>query len=223
VAHRRILSLLLILSLASCGTTNHLDRYNIKGSTMYMTASIDPVPQESSSNNTNSDESIGVQIFTAIVVALFTSHPDATMRDGSIAGYFEDGFRIELDSVYWVRATDLIDSARFRLNVQITDCDLHEISDTNCLVRFSEKLTLTDIATTEVVLDEKRNIEVPLRYCGSTSDSISQSSVNLPKWKYQHIIPEEQLSALQCAAFDAGADLADSLANLSDRSRPKKD
>jgi len=140
------------------------------------------------------------------------------MRDVSIADYFSEGLRTELDSIYWIRSTRY-DYARFRLHVRITDCDLHTTSS-GCNVRFYEQLTLSHIPTNDVVLEEKWQVEVPLRYCGKASDSVSLSGEALSSERYSHLALEEQISALQCAAFDAGADLADSLASRADRVRP---
>jgi hypothetical protein len=215
--------LIIILIASSCGTTNHLDKYGIEGADVSFSTTIDPVPDETQASSTGDDDSGSpwVRIIAAIVVALVTPRPDPTMHDESIAFYFEEGFRNELDSVLHVQNEEAPDIAQYILDVKITDCDLH-LNDSCCNVRFTENLRITYQLTKAVVFDESRNIEVPLRYCGDIGDSTSYAGPPLTKDAYYQLVYGGQLSALQCAAVDAGSRLADTLATISERAYARR-
>jgi hypothetical protein len=132
------------------------------------------------------------------------------MHEASIADYFEDGFRNELDSTLTITYEEAPDLAEYNVAIQISDCELVP-TDTCCNVKFNEELNIRSNLENAEVLHEARTIEVPLRYCGSVMDSVSVQDAPLTKYEYQKLTGEEQLSALQCDAVQAGIQLADTL------------
>jgi hypothetical protein len=215
---RRIISgMVLVVLASSCGTTNHLDKYPLRGAVVSFTTTIDPVPGmpaptigDDVSNST--PFLIGL---TDLLINIFSRTPDSTMRDPSVAYFFEEGFRPELDSLLFLQEDDSTRLAECELSIRITDCDLH-VNDSWCNVRFKETLHIAQNVRHATVFDESRRIEAPLRYCGSVNDSTSISGELLTKDSYNKLPFEEQLSALQCAAVDAGSRLADILAAFSE-------
>ena len=215
--------MLFAIATSSCGSSaNHLAQYDLKGAPVFFTASIDHPSDEEASSSANDDSpNTWWKFFWALVSLPFTSHPEAFANDPSLPIFFSNGLAAELDDKLRIRDVDTTSDGRFQANVQITSIDLHS-GDTACTVRVRERFRITHAASGKIVLDEDRMLEVPLRYCGSVQDTVSTSGPGITKERYRQLTDDEQLSALQCAVYDAGADLADSLSAMMGRAKPPK-
>ncbi|MDP4286742.1 MAG: hypothetical protein Q8922_02295 [Bacteroidota bacterium] len=211
-------SLAVILAmLASCSATTKLDRYPIHGTSASLNVSIEPLHESEPEDY----GSVCMNVTVAVLSALLTHRPEPLMHDESLATSFQDGFESELDSVLNINTDDTSGSPDVKMIVRIRDCKL-ESTMNSCSVRFSEDLTILVARTNQPVYSDKMDLVVPLHYCGSIEDSISMPSYPVTEWQYKRLRESEQLSALQCAAYEAGMVLADSLASISKQHATKR-
>ncbi len=206
---------------SACGTTNHLDQYDLKGAPMYFTANIDH-PSQGSDDSSSDDDSttIWAKLFFALLSLPFRHWPIPFGDDASLPVYFSNGLSAELEDRLWIKPVEMPDDSRFLVDTHIALCDFNP-TDSGSNVRVKETLKITHTASGNVVFDEDRTLEVPLRYCGSVQDTVSTSGPAITKDRYHKLTEDEQLSALQCAVYDAGADLADSLNAMVGRAKAK--
>ena len=185
---------------------------------MFCTSAIDPVPEDHAGDALDDPQDSTpflAKLGAAILVELLESHPDPMMRDTTLAGYFEDGFESELYDTLRVSGANSNDSLRYIANIQITDCDLDSKKDATS-VRFHETLDIKTARHKDPVFFERMTTEVPLRYCGRSTDTISIATDSISDSQYRNLTDDEKYAALQCAAYAGGQALADSLASLSE-------
>lgn len=215
---RRVaICVLFLIVLASCDATNRLDKYRLRDCTMLCTSGIDPVPEDHAGDAFDDPQDSTpflAKLGAAIVIELLESHPDPMMRDSTLAGYFQDGFESELYGTLGVSENDPTDSARYRTNIHITDCDL-DCKEFGTDVRFHETLDIQTEKQNDQVFFQRMITEVPLRYCGRSTDTVSIASDSISEVQYRNLSDNEKYAALQCAAYAGGQALADSLTSLS--------
>lgn len=202
--------------LASCGGANKLDRYPLHGTNAVFAVSIEPIRVSEPEDY----GSFGMNLLVGVVSAILTTRPDPLMHDNSLAAYVQDGFETELDSVLEIGSSDTIGPTDVKMAVHISDCTLVS-TDSSCSVKFSEDLTISIVRSKQEIFFGNSSLIVPLNYCGSAEDSVSTPAYGMSEERYKQLSKSEQLSALQCAAYDAGSVLADSLAHISERAAAK--